>query len=123
MGLYDEPRPGGSRSTSDEQVAALIHRILQPKPLEATQWSCRSLPAEIKCSKSTIHRVWRAFAFNFTVRSISNLRPLPFSWKKSRVLLVSICIHLLRLWFLGLMQKAQSLAWDRMQPLLPGSLR
>ena len=52
-GLYDEPRPGGPRSIRDEQVAALLRKTLKTKPKDGTHWSCRSIAAETKLSKST----------------------------------------------------------------------
>jgi len=51
-GLYDEPRPGGPRSIRDEQVATLIRRTLKTKPKDGTHWTCRSIAAETKLSKS-----------------------------------------------------------------------
>src|ERR1019366_9211834 len=55
QGLQGELRPGRPRSISDERVAALIRRTLRAKPAEATHWSCRSLAAQIRLSKTT-HR-------------------------------------------------------------------
>ncbi len=60
-GLSDEPRPGGPRSIRDEQVATLLRKTLKTKPKDGTHWSCRSIAAETKLSKSTVQRVWRAF--------------------------------------------------------------
>ena len=61
-GLHEELRPGRPRSIPDEKVATLIRRTLQSKPKDGTHWSCRSLAAETRLSKSTVHRIWRAFA-------------------------------------------------------------
>jgi putative transposase len=60
-GLYDEPRPGGPRSIGDDEVATLIRKTLKTKPKNGTHWSCRSIAAETKLSKSTVQRVWKAF--------------------------------------------------------------
>ena len=60
-GLYNKLRPGRPRSVSDDQVAALVMKTVQTKPKNATQWSVRSLAAETKVSKSTVHRIWNAF--------------------------------------------------------------
>lgn len=60
-GLYDEPRPGGPRSIGDEKVATLIRKTLRTEPKDGTHWTCRSLAAETKLSKSTVQRVWNAF--------------------------------------------------------------
>ena len=61
-GLHEELRPGRPRSIPDEKVATLIRRTLRSKPKDGTHWSCRSLAAETRLSKSTVHRIWRAFA-------------------------------------------------------------
>lgn len=60
-GLYDEPKPGSPRSISDEQVAVLLRKTVKTKPKDGTHWSCRSIAAETKISKSTVQRVWKAF--------------------------------------------------------------
>lgn len=59
-GLYDELRPGGPRSISDEQIAFLIRKTLKTKPRDGTHWTCRSIAAETTLSKSTVQRVWPA---------------------------------------------------------------
>ncbi|MFI0206980.1 MULTISPECIES: helix-turn-helix domain-containing protein [Streptomyces] len=60
-GLGDMPRSGGPRSVTDDQVAALITRILQSTPQNATHWSTRSMAKELGLSQSTVSRIWRAF--------------------------------------------------------------
>jgi hypothetical protein len=68
--LHEELRSGRPRSIPDEKVAALIRRTLRTKPKDGTHWSCRSLAAETRFSKSTIHRIWRAFSCLATPDSI-----------------------------------------------------
>ena len=48
MGLYDEPKPGGPRSITDEQVALLIRKTLNKKSKNGTHWTCRSIAKETK---------------------------------------------------------------------------
>jgi putative transposase len=60
-GLHGELRPGRPRSISDERVAALIRKTLRAGPHSGTHWSCRSLAAQTRLSKSTVHRIWHAF--------------------------------------------------------------
>src|SRR6202030_220699 len=50
-GLHDELRPGRPRTYGDEQVAALINRVLRSKPKNATHWSVRSVAEQTAISK------------------------------------------------------------------------
>ena len=61
-GLYDELRPGRPRSIEDEQVAALLNKTLRGKPKGGTHWSVRTAAKESGISKSTVHRLFQAFA-------------------------------------------------------------
>jgi transposase len=60
-GLVDEPRPGGPRTITDEQVEAVVVATLERAPKDATHWSRTSMAAETGLSKSTIGRIWKAF--------------------------------------------------------------
>ena len=118
-GLYDEPRPGGPRSISDEQVARLVRKTLKSKPKGATQWTCRSIAAETKLSKSTVHRVWRAFALQPHRQKHFKLSTDPFFVEKVRDIVglyldppdhaIVLCVD----------EKSQIQALDRTQPVLP----
>src|SRR4051794_28821362 len=46
-GLVDERRPGRPRTITDEQVEAVIVKTLETTPRNATQWSTRSMAAEV----------------------------------------------------------------------------
>jgi hypothetical protein len=59
--LADEPRPGGPRTVTDEQVETLVVATLEPAPKDATHWSRMSMAAETGLSKSTVGRIWKAF--------------------------------------------------------------
>jgi transposase len=61
MAIYDETKPGGRRSITDEQAARLIQKTLNKKPANATHWSCRAVAKDTNLSKSTAHRVWKSF--------------------------------------------------------------
>ena len=60
-GLVDEPRPGGPRTVTDEQVEAVVVATLERAPNDATHWSRASMAAESGLSRSTVGRIWKAF--------------------------------------------------------------
>jgi transposase len=60
-GLTDEPRPGGPRTISDEQIEAVLVATLERQPQDATHWSRASMAKESGLSKSTVGRIWKAF--------------------------------------------------------------
>src|SRR6202521_3487343 len=102
-GLHKELRSGRPRSIPDEKVATLIRRTLRTKPKDGTHWSCRSLAAETRLSKSTIHRIWRAFGLQPHRARHFHLSNGPFF-----VALV-LCVD----------EKSQIQALERSQPMLP----
>jgi transposase len=60
-GLVDEPRPGGPRTISDEQIEAVVVVRLERAPNDATHWSRASMATKTGLSKSTIGRIWKTF--------------------------------------------------------------
>ena len=60
-GLHDEPRPGVKRTITDEQVEMVVVKTLEQKPPNATHWSTRSMAEATGISRSTVHRIWKAF--------------------------------------------------------------
>jgi transposase len=42
-GLCDEPRPGATRTVTDDKVEAVVIKTLEEKPDDATHWSTRSM--------------------------------------------------------------------------------
>jgi putative transposase len=118
-GLNDEPRPGGPRSIRDEQVATLLRKTLKTKPKDGTHWSCRSIAAETKLSKSTVQRVWKAFGLQPHRQKHFKISTDPFFVEKVRDIVglylnppdhaVVLCVD----------EKSQIQALDRTAPLLP----
>ena len=121
-GLHGELRPGRPRSIRDERVAALIRKTLRAGPHNATHWSCRSLAAQTRLSKTTIHRIWRAFGLQPHRQRHWQLSSDPFFVEKLRDIVglylnppdkaVVLCID----------EKSQIQALERTQPLLPMGL-
>jgi putative transposase len=118
-GLYDEPRPGGPRSVTDEQVASLIRRTLHTKPKDATHWSCRSIAAETKLSKSTVNRIWWAFGIQPHRQKHFKLSTDPFFVEKVRDIVGLYLNPPDKAMVLCVDEKSQIQALDRTQPLLP----
>ncbi len=121
-GLHGELRPGRPRSISDERVAALIRKTLRVGPNDSTHWSCRSLAAQTRLSKSTVHRIWRAFGLQPHRQRHFQLSNDPFFVEKVRDIVglylnppdkaVVLCVD----------EKSQIQALERRQPLLPMGL-
>lgn len=56
----DAPRGGRKPTARDALAAKIVEWTTQKKPAGATQWSCRTLAAELGTSSSMVNRVWRA---------------------------------------------------------------
>jgi len=119
VGLYDEPRLGGPRDITDEEVTALLHKTLRSKPKDATHWTVRGLAAETKISKSTVHRVWRAFALQPHRQKHFKLSTDPFFVEKVRDIVGLYLNPPDKAMVLCVDEKSQIQALDRTQPVLP----
>ena len=122
MGLYDEPKPGGPRSISDEQVARLIQQTLKQKPPNATHWSCRSIAKETKISKSTVQRIWSTFGIQPHRQKHFTLSTDPFFVEKVRDIVGLYLNPPDKAMVLCVDEKSQVQALDRTQPVLPMGL-
>ena len=118
-GLYDELRPGGPRSIRDEQIATLVRKTVKKPPKDATHWSCRSIAAETKLSKSTVHRVWTAFGLQPHRQKHFKLSTDPFFVEKVRDIVGLYLNPPDHAIVLAVDEKSQIQALDRTQPLLP----
>jgi len=119
MGLYDELKPGGPRSISDEQVARLIRKTLNKKPKNGTHWTCRSIAQETKLSKSTVNRVWSAFGIQPHRQKHFKLSADPFFVEKVRDIVGLYLNPPDEAMVLCVDEKSQIQALDRTQPMLP----
>jgi putative transposase len=121
-GLYDELRSGRPRSIVDEQIAVLIKRTLSRKPAGATHWSVRQAAHDSGISKSTVHRVFQAFAVQPHRSRSFKLSTDPFFIEKTRDIVglylnppdhaLVLCVD----------EKSQIQALDRTPPVLPMGL-
>ena len=121
-GLYDELRPGRPRSIEDEQVAALLKRTLSRESKAGTHWTVREAAQESGISKSTVHRLFQAFAVQPHRTRTFKLSTDPFFIEKVRDIVglylnppdhaLVLCVD----------EKSQIQALNRTQPVLPMGL-
>src|SRR5271163_2538040 len=121
-GLHAELRPGRPRSHSDEQVAALLRKVLHSKPAVATHWSVRSVAAQTGVSKSTVARYFALFGLQLHRSKSFKLSTDPFFVEKVRDIVglylnppdnaLVLCVD----------EKSQIQALERTQPILPMGL-
>jgi len=118
-GLLDEPRPGASRTISDEKIERVIAKTLHEKPRTTTHWSSRLMAKATALSQSAVVRIWNALGlqphraetfklssdplFIEKVREIVGLHPNP----PDRALV--LCVD----------EKSQIQALDCIQPIFP----
>ena len=121
-GLYDELRSGRPRSLEDEQVASLLKRTLSRKPKAGTHWTIREAAQASGISKSTVHRLFQAFAVQPHRSRTFKLSTDPFFVEKVRDiagLYLNPPDHAL---VLCVDEKSQIQALNRTQPVLPMGL-
>jgi len=120
MGLYDERRPGRPRTIEDEQIMELLKATIETAPEDgSTHWSCRTMAEETGLSKSTVQRVWSAFAVQPHRQKHFKLSTDPFFVEKVHDIVglylnppdnaLVLCVD----------EKSQTQALERSQPLLP----
>jgi transposase len=118
-GLLDEPRPGAPRTITDADVEAVLARTLETKPADATHWSTRSMAQACGLSRSTVNRIWHAFALQPHRTETFKLSKDPLFIEKVRDI-VGLYLHPPdRALVLCVDEKSQIQALDRTQPLLP----
>ena len=118
-GLVDEPRSGTPRKISDEDVERVLTLTLESTPRDATHWSTRSLAAKSGLSRSTVGRIWRAFALQPHRSETFKLSKDPLFVEKVRDVAGIYLNPPERALVLCVDEKSQIQALDRTQPLLP----
>ncbi len=108
-----------SRKLSDAEVERVLTMTLESTPKEATHWSTRSLASAAGLSRSSVSRIWRAFALQPHRSETFKLSKDPLFIEKVRDIVglylnppdhaLVLCVD----------EKSQIQALDRTQPLLP----
>ena len=60
-GLWDDPRPGRSRTVTVGQVEDVVVATLETTPTAASHWTKAKMARRTGLSKSTVGRIWTAF--------------------------------------------------------------
>jgi transposase len=118
-GLLDEPRPGGPRRITDEQIEAVIVATLERTPKDATHWSRASMATETGLSRSTVGRIWRAFSLKPHLVDTFKLSTDPLFIEKVRDVVGLYLDPPERALVLCVDEKSQIQALDRSAPALP----
>jgi len=119
-GLFkDRSRPGRKKRIEESRVREVVEKTLREKPIQATQWSTRSLAAVVGLSPATVQRIWKEHGLKpHLVRSFKLSRDPRFIEKLHDVvgLYLNPPEHAL---VFSVDEKSQIQALDRTQPGLP----
>jgi transposase len=107
-GLHDELRPGRPRTHGDEQVAALVNRVLHTKPKGATHWSVRLVAEETGFPRARWAVTSSSSDSNRSAPRVSNSPPTPSSWRRYATSWVLTSILPTTFWSRVWMKKAKS---------------
>ncbi|MDX3381446.1 IS630 family transposase [Streptomyces niveiscabiei] len=118
-GLTDEPRPGGPRKISDDQVEEVVVRTLEAAPKDATHWSTRSMAKEVGLSQSAVSRIWRTFGLKPHLVNTFKLSKDPQFIEKVRDVVGLYLAPPEHALVLCVDEKTQIQALDRSAPVLP----
>ena len=120
VGLYGEHRPGRPRTRGDEEVAALLAKVLRERPADGTHWTVRAAGAATGMPKSTVQRYLALFGVRPHRSKGFRLSTDPEFVEKARDVVglylnppdkaVVPCVD----------EKSQIQALERSQPVIPG---
>jgi len=115
----DAPRPGRTPSISQKTVEKVVKLTTQTMPVNATQWSTRSMAAAANISEASVRRIWRKHGLKpHLIESFKLSNDPRFAEKLEAIvgLYVNPPEHAL---VLCCDEKSQIQALDRTQPGLP----
>ena len=118
-GLYDEPRVGGPRSISDEEVEAVIVRTLESTPKGETHWSTRKMAEKAGMSHTMIGKIWRTFGLKPHISRSFKMSPDPQLIDKVRDVVGLYMNPPNNAVVFSFDEKTQIQALQRAQPILP----
>lgn len=118
-GLTDAPRAGRPRTVSDEQVQAVVDKVRQGAPSNATHWSVRRMSAATGVSAPTVQRIWHAFVLKPHLQDTFKLSTDPHFVDKVRDVVGLYLAPPDRALVLSVDEKSQIQALNRTQPGLP----
>ena len=118
-GLLDDPRPGRPRTLGDAEVERVLAMTLESTPKDATHWSTRAMAGASGLSRSSVHRIWRAFALAPHRSETFKLSKDPLFIEKVRDIVGLYMDPPDKALVLCVDEKAQIQALDRSQPILP----
>lgn len=118
-GLLDEPRPGVTRTVTDEQVEEVVRKTLESTPRGATHWSTRQMAKHVGLGRMTVSRIWRAFGLQPHRAETFKLSKDPLLVDKVRDIAGLYLNPPDKALVLCVDEKSQIQALDRTQPLLP----
>jgi transposase len=118
-GLYDEPRVGGPRTISDEEVEAVIIRTLETTPKGETHWSTRGMAEKAGMSHTMIGKIWRTFGLKPHISRSFKMSPDPQLIDKVRDVVGLYMNPPDNAVVFSFDEKTQIQALERAQPILP----
>lgn len=118
-GLYDEPRVGGPRKISDEEVEAVIVRTLETTPKGETHWSTRRMAEKAGMSHTMVGKIWRTFGLKPHISRSFKMSPDPQLIDKVRDVVGLYMTPPNNAVVFSFDEKTQIQALQRAQPILP----